>query len=379
MNFMMKFFRTFFIVALAVFVTSAAFTLPSFANATQEKRTTQSTEKKKKVVVKKTAEKKKSSKKKSNRSTNNRATSYDITNSSKYASLTVDEESGRVLSQADAGAARYPASLTKMMTLYLLFDAIRSGKLEMHERLPVSSFAASRPPSNLNLQAGQSIRVRDALMALIIKSANDVAVVVAEAIAGSEQNFSEKMTKTAHALGMEKTYFKNASGLHHPNQITTAYDLAKLAIALHRDFPQYYPFFQRTGFNFRGHYYSTHNRVVSQYAGADGLKTGFTLPSGFNLVTTANRDGKRIVGVVLGGQSAKIRDQHMMHLLDRAFANSAQIRSAADVNFSETNDEKKISLPAPILKPIDALIIRTENSQKIDTESSGDFDPEPTY
>lgn len=247
------------------------------------------------------------------------AQNYDITASAKYASLVVNSDTGQVLHKQDANKPLHPASLTKMMTIYKAFEAIRDRKISLNTKLPVSKWASSQQPTKLHLKPGQSITLRDALYGMIIHSANDASVVVAEALAGSEDAFAVQMTRTAHQLGMKDTTFKNAHGLHHPQQITTAFDMAKLGIALRRDFPQYYPMFSKKSFIFNGAVINGHNRVMSRYRWADGLKTGFTNPSGFNLVTSASRPEGRIVAVVMGGYSAAARDNHMISLLDKGF------------------------------------------------------------
>ena len=239
--------------------------------------------------------------------------------SAKYASLVVEEETGRVLHARNADTLRHPASLTKIMTLYMVFEALRDGRLTMDQRLKVSRAASRMPSSKLGLGRGETITVRQAVMALVVKSANDVAVVVAEALAGSEAAFAEKMTRKARALGMRKTTFKNASGLYHRNQKSTARDMARLAQRVRADFPEYYGIFQSRTFTFRGQKYRSHNKLLTRYPGADGMKTGYIGAAGFNLVTSANRHGVRLVGVVFGGKSSRSRDRHMMDLLDRAF------------------------------------------------------------
>ncbi len=241
-------------------------------------------------------------------------------NSSKYAALIVNADNGTILHQRNANALRYPASLTKMMTLYMAFDAIESGKLRRNTMIRVSENAASQSPSKLGLREGQQISVNDAIMGLIIKSANDAAVVLAEAIGGSEWQFARQMTAKARELGMSNTTFKNASGLPNPQQVSTAVDLAKLAIALKRDYPDFFPMFAAKSFYFRGERIETHNRVVKNYKGATGLKTGYVNASGFNLVTTATRGKVNLVGVVMGGVTSKKRDAQMVSLLDNGFA-----------------------------------------------------------
>jgi len=237
-----------------------------------------------------------------------------------YAALVVHADSGDVFFSRHADERRYPASLTKMMTLYLLFDELEAGNLTLSSELSVSAQAAGQPPSKLGLTAGTKITVEDAINALIVKSANDAAVVVAEAISGSEWRFAQKMTQKARALGMSNTTFRNASGLPNSKQTTTARDLAALARRLIQDHSEYYPYFSTTSFVWNGKTYGTHNALVKTYPGAEGLKTGYTRRSGFNLVTSANRDGSRLIGVVLGGRSVRTRDAHMRLILDNAFA-----------------------------------------------------------
>jgi D-alanyl-D-alanine carboxypeptidase len=245
-----------------------------------------------------------------------RTVNYDFTNSSRYAGLIIDASSGNVLYKKDADKQLHPASLTKMMTLYLTFQAIKSGEYNINDKVPVSQRAAMQPKTKLFLRTGQQVAIKDLIYGLIIHSANDASVVLAEAIAGNETAFATRMTQTARALGMRNTTFKNPHGLHHPEQVTTAYDMAKLAIALRRDFPQYYPMFSKKSFVFNGNIINSHNRVIARYRGADGLKTGFVNASGFNLVTTTSTPTGKLVGVVMGGPSASARDNHMIQLLD---------------------------------------------------------------
>ncbi|MBX6320431.1 MAG: D-alanyl-D-alanine carboxypeptidase [Rhodospirillaceae bacterium] len=237
----------------------------------------------------------------------------------RHASILIDAASGKVLQADNADATTYPASLTKMMTLYLLFERLSKGTMTLGQVLTVSPQAAAQPPTNLNLEAGDTLTVDTAIRALIVRSANDVATVVAEAIAGSEPAFAKLMTAKARALGMSRTVFRNASGLPDAGQVTTARDLAKLARALVRDFPQYYPYFAVTRFSYAGRTYYGHNRLMSRYAGADGLKTGYIRASGYNLATSAVRNGHRLIGIVLGGDSPADRDRQMARLLDAGF------------------------------------------------------------
>src|SRR5579883_3187568 len=238
----------------------------------------------------------------------------------KFASLVIDAKTGAVLEEYNADGRNYPASLTKMMTLYLTFEALAEGRLHKSDRLPISAHAAAQAPSKLGLVPGQTIPVEEAILALTVKSANDVAVVLAEALGGSEPRFAQLMTEKARSLGMRATTFRNASGLPNPGQVTTARDLATLARALNRDYPQYYHYFSAREFAFGNLVIPTHNHVLVNYEGADGLKTGYIHASGFNLVTSAVRDGRRLIGVVLGGQTSAARDRTMMRLLDDAFA-----------------------------------------------------------
>lgn len=238
----------------------------------------------------------------------------------RYAAIVIDATTGEVLHEANADALKYPASLTKMMTLYMLFDAIERGEFGMKSQFVASKHAAQQPATNLALRKGSTITVEQAIKAIVVRSANDVAAVVAEALGGTESKFAQMMTARAHALGMANTTFRNASGLPDKGQKSTARDMATLALALMRDFPQYYQYFSTTKFVYNGKTYKTHNRLMQSYDGADGLKTGYIRASGFNLATSAVRDGRRLVAIVLGGKTAASRDAHMADLLDRGFA-----------------------------------------------------------
>ncbi|MEM1397582.1 MAG: D-alanyl-D-alanine carboxypeptidase [Pseudomonadota bacterium] len=239
---------------------------------------------------------------------------------SKYAAIVVHADSGDVLFSRYADKRLYPASLTKMMTLYLLFEEIEAGRLSMSSKLKVSSRAAGQPASKLGVRAGTTITVEAAIKALIVKSANDVAVVVAEAISGTEWQFARQMTTKARALGMRSTTFANASGLPNRRMLTTARDLTKLSRRLIQDFPQHYALFETKQFSWNGRNYRTHNSLVKTYKGADGLKTGYTRRSGYNLATSAVRGNDRLIGIVLGGRSGRTRDAHMRDILNTAFA-----------------------------------------------------------
>jgi D-alanyl-D-alanine carboxypeptidase len=240
-----------------------------------------------------------------------------------YAAIVVDQATGEVLYERNADDQNYPASLTKMMTLYMVFSAMESGRLQLDTRLRVSANATKQPPSKLGFEAGETITVENAIRALVTKSANDVAVVVAEALAGSEKRFAEAMTKRAHKLDMKNTTFQNASGLPDRKQISSARDMARLAIALKRDFPVYYGYFATESFAFDGAVHKNHNKLLGRYDGVDGVKTGYTRSSGYNLVASAERNGRRLVAVVLGGDSARQRDMQVMRLLDSGFGLAA--------------------------------------------------------
>ena len=237
----------------------------------------------------------------------------------RYASIVVDADTGQVLHAVNADTRNYPASLTKMMTLYMVFDALENGKLRLDQQLPVSKRAAGMPPSKIGLKRGETISVRNAILALVTKSANDVAVVVAEALAGKETTFAQVMTKRARSLGMSRTTFRNASGLPNRGQKSTARDMSRLAKALMSDFPQHYHFFAVSKFSYKGRTYRSHNKLLRSYKGTDGIKTGYIRASGFNLVSSVERQNRRIIAVVFGGKTSKSRDRHMVKLLDRGF------------------------------------------------------------
>ena len=233
--------------------------------------------------------------------------------------LVVDAQTGEVLYEKNADAIRYPASLTKMMTLYLTFDALKSGKLDINQSLAVSAKAASQPQTNISLDAGDRLPLKTAIESVVVRSANDSAMVLGEAIGKTEFNFALMMTQKARELGMKNTVFRNPSGLPDNKQHTTAFDMARLGIALRRDFPEYYHYFKMTSFEYNGITYPGHNHVMARYEGVDGIKTGYIRASGYNLVTSAERDGHRLVAVVLGGSTITGRDDQMISLLDRSF------------------------------------------------------------
>ena len=239
--------------------------------------------------------------------------------SGRYASIVIDAGSGTVLSAVNADEPRYPASLTKMMTLYVLFEALRDRRVTLDQQVPVSSWAASMSPTKLGLVPGSYITVEQSILGLVTKSANDAAAALGELMAGDEERFAQMMTLRARALGMTRTTFRNASGLPDYDQVTTARDMATLAQHLVQDFPVYYRYFSVPSFVFRGRTILNHQHMLQTYPGADGLKTGYINDSGYNLVTSALRGDIRLVGVVLGASNGGERDQHMAALLDGGF------------------------------------------------------------
>jgi len=237
----------------------------------------------------------------------------------KYASLVIDAETGRVIHEINADTRNYPASLTKMMTLYLVFGALESDLWTLKTKLRVSARAARQPASKLDLRRGQTISVKGAILALVTKSANDVATVIAENLSGSERGFALKMTAMGRKLGMHRTTFRNASGLPHRGQLSTARDMGVLARALIRNYPSYYRYFSTARFSYRGANYKNHNKLLKTYDGADGIKTGYIRASGFNLAASASRNGQRVIAVIFGGNSPRSRNALMTRLLNLGF------------------------------------------------------------
>ncbi len=272
----------------------------------------------------------------------------------RHAAMIIDANTGAVLYDNAGDDRRHPASLTKMMTLYLTFEAIESGRLSFGSPVKVSQEAASAPPSNLDMEAGEEISVGDAVRALITKSANDVAAALAEKIGGTQTNFVRLMNAKAKALGMSKTNFENPSGLPDPDQVTTARDMITLGLRLQDDFPQHYPLFAMRAFRYNGATYRNHNTLMNHFAGIDGIKTGYTRASGFNLVTSLRRGGRHLVGAVFGGSSASSRNAEMRTLLTRAMARASTVktRKSLPMLISKLKSEPKIAArPAPKPKP----------------------------
>ncbi|MFG6176510.1 serine hydrolase [Halomonas sp. THAF12] len=269
----------------------------------------------------------------------------------RYAGIVIDADTHEILYAENADAPRYPASLTKMMTLYMLFEALEERSLSLGQPLPVSAAAAAMPATKLYLKPGDTLPVETAIESLIVKSANDVAVVVAEALGGNERRFGQLMTQRARELGMRNTTFRNASGLPDDAQVTTARDMAVLARRLMLDFPQYYHYFSLQRFTWRGNRYSGHNRLLANYPGADGLKTGFIRASGFNVATSAVHAGRRMLSVVMGGFTAASRDEHMADLLDRGFARAALADGHNWLARTSISSERLMPLPARSMPP----------------------------
>jgi D-alanyl-D-alanine carboxypeptidase len=275
-----------------------------------------------------------------------------------FSSIIVDGNSGATLSANNPDASRHPASLTKIMTLYLLFERLEAGKLKLDSEMEVSEHASDQAPTKLDLHPGQTIRVEDAIKGLVTRSANDAAVVIAEAIAGDEGEFAKLMTRKARALGMSKTTYRNASGLPDDDQVTTARDQSTLGRAIQDRFPRYYRYFSTTAFNYRGHSIRNHNRLLGNVEGVDGIKTGYTRASGFNLVTSMRRGNRHLVGVVLGGRSGGSRDAIMRNLLAENLEKASTTRTATAITERNGSDasadvaeSEPASRPQPALPP----------------------------
>ena len=296
----------------------------------------------------------------------------------KFAALAVDARNGKVLYSNDADGIRHPASLTKMMTLYLLFQDLKAGKIKLDSPIRMSATAASKPPTKLGVKPGNTFPVEIAIKALVVKSANDVAAAVAENLGGTEAAFAQRMTRTARALGMSRTTFRNASGLPDARQVTTARDMATLGLRLMRDFPQYYPYFRTTSFTYGGKTISTHNRLLKSYEGTDGIKTGYINASGFNLVSSVRRGEQRLVGVVIGGKSGAGRNAYMVKMLNSVFAKASKGQTIAALAGSSKGAVNPVAT-APAeqkKKPQNAKIESTIEPKEIDSAPEGVGDRE---
>ena len=248
-----------------------------------------------------------------------------------FSAIVVDANSGRTLYSADENGLRHPASITKVMTLYLLFEKLEGGAMTLHTEISVSQHAAAQEPSKLGLAPGETISVEDAIKAVVTRSANDVAVAIAEAVGQTEDNFADMMTRKAHELGMSSTLYRNASGLPNDEQVTTAHDLTILGRALEERFPRYFHYFSTAEFDYDGEVIGNHNHLLGRVDGVDGIKTGYTRASGFNLLTSVHRDGRSLIAVVMGGRSAGGRDRIMENLIADHLAEASTTHSATVV------------------------------------------------
>ena len=307
-----------------------------------------------------------------------------VPSSPTFSAIVVDANSGRTLYAADPDGLRHPASITKVMTLYLLFEQLESGKMTLQSRIPISEHAAAQEPSKLGLEPGQTISVEDAIKAVVTRSANDIAVAIAEAIGGDESAFAAMMTRKAHALGMANTTYRNASGLPNDNQITTARDLTILARSLEDRFPRYFKYFSTEEFEYDGETIGSHNHLLGRVDGVDGIKTGFTRASGFNLLTSVHRDGRSLIAVVMGGATAAARDRVMENLIADHLAQCSTIRTAtrvADASDEDNQPAKPAAAPArPRPIPV-AVPSHVAAAQALDGEGEGDDaadDDQPT-
>jgi D-alanyl-D-alanine carboxypeptidase len=286
-----------------------------------------------------------------------------------YAAIVIEAKSGRVWHEENADARTYPASLTKMMTLYMLFEALEQKKIKLSSRMKVSALAVNQAPSKLGLRAGKTLRVQDAMFGLITKSANDASVVLAEHLGGSVEQFAENMTKKARSLGMTNTIFKNPNGLPNKEQCTTARDMAILSRALYQRFPAYCRYFNTRSFMYAGQLHKNHNKLLGKVPNVDGIKTGFIGASGFNLAATAKRNGMRMIVVVMGGRSSASRDARVAELLEHGFylaSNDKQKHDGKTVYLvkAEPGQEKK--------KPI---VIQVKPESDVETQQVASLEP----
>ncbi len=309
---------------------------------------------------------------------------------SKYSAIVVDTATGKVLYEVAPDTHRYPASLTKMMTLYVMFEELERGRFKLSTPLRVSALAQRQSPTKLGLRAGETITVEDAVKGLITRSANDAAAVIAENVAGSVPAFADRMTRTARAIGMTNTRFRNANGLPDPGQFTSARDMMKLGVALQVRFPQYYPLFSIQSYNFRGRFIGNHNNLLGRVNGVDGIKTGYVNASGFNLVTSVKRDGRKIVAVVMGGKTAAQRDAHMVQLINTYLPKASRARGYDDQLVADAMRAPKVAAasvtapeeparlveastlpphPAPVPRPMTAEMNETDPDPAIVTAS----------
>ena len=280
------------------------------------------------------------------------------------AAIIVDANTNNVLYSQSADVLRSPASLTKIMTLYVLFAYMRAGKVSKDTQLRVTAHAAGQSPTKLGLKPGSTIKVEDAILALVTKSANDAAAVIAENLGGTEANFARIMTQTAHNLGMKNTTFRNASGLPNDEQLTTARDMAILAMHVMRDYPEYYDVFETKYFTYKGRRYRNHNRLLFGYRGTDGIKTGYTRASGFNLTASVQRGDKHLVGVVLGGRTGALRDAALRSLFDQHWGKATSGKPKPTTSFIASL-LGPATPPPPSRKPAFALAAATPSAARV--------------
>ncbi len=277
------------------------------------------------------------------------ATAAHAQSAPRYAGIVVDAKTGKVLYSDDPDGLRYPASLTKMMTAYLTFEALESGRIKLDTLVPVSVHAASEPPTKLGVRPGGAVTVDQAIRAMVTRSANDMATALGELVGGSEDRFAQMMTGKARALGMTRTTYRNANGLPNTAQMTTARDQARLGIALRQHFPQYYGYFSIRSFTFGRQVIGNHNRLVGTIRGVDGIKTGYTRAAGSNLATSAQVDGRSIVAVILGGRTSAVRDSTMRRLVSEYLPQASQRGNSALV----------AQAPAPVTAPTPSTPVRS--------------------
>jgi D-alanyl-D-alanine carboxypeptidase len=273
------------------------------------------------------------------------ATQKKSTANPRYGAIVIDADTGVILHESNADKSLHPASLVKMMTLLMAFDRLADGSMTLNQRIRISAHAASQPPSKLGLNSGSSLTVKDAIYSLVTKSANDIAVAMGEHIGGTESQFAAMMTRRAKELGMTQTRFKNASGLHHPDQVSSARDMAILSRTLIKNYPQQYKYFSTKNFSYNGANYHNHNRLMESYMGMDGIKTGYIGPSGFNLAASAVRGNHRLIAVVFGGRTTASRNAAVADLLDKGFAKLGA--SSKDVLVANA----RANIPIPARKP----------------------------
>ncbi len=287
-------------------------------------------------------------------------TAIPVVSAAQYAGIVVDAKTGKVLYSEDADSLRYPASLTKMMTLYLTFEALEAGKINKNTPVPFSKNASAEPPSKLGVRSGNSITVEQAILSMVTRSANDSSTALGELLGGSEDRFARIMTNKARALGMTRTTYRNANGLPNEAQMTTARDQARLGMALRQHFPQYYSYFSTRSFRFGKQTIGNHNRLLGNVRGVDGIKTGYTRASGFNLVTSAQADGRSIVGVVMGGKSGGARDAQMRALVAKYMPNASR-RGGGNL-VAETADAPTMQTAQAVAQPVETAVAATGGS-----------------